>query len=64
MLLSALLMAMSAALPQAATAGAAADVTIEAPGPLGPLQGAMLNPPVTGGPAPMILIIPGSGPTN
>nr|WP_299905349.1 alpha/beta fold hydrolase [Sphingomonas bacterium] len=63
-MLSALLIATSAPLPQAATAAAAVDVTIEAPGPSGPLQGAMLNPPVAGGQAPMVVIIPGSGPTN
>jgi pimeloyl-ACP methyl ester carboxylesterase len=35
---------------------------VQAPGPLGPLKGTMLAP--TSGQAPMVLIIPGSGPTD
>lgn len=34
---------------------------IQAPGPEGPLHGTMVNP---GDRAPMILIVPGSGPTD
>src|ERR1700693_3935926 len=44
---------------------AAADMVeteIQAPGPLGPLKGAMLSPGVEG--APVVVIIPGSGPVN
>jgi pimeloyl-ACP methyl ester carboxylesterase len=44
---------------------AAADMVeteIQAPGPLGPLKGAMLSPGIEG--APVVLIIPGSGPIN
>jgi pimeloyl-ACP methyl ester carboxylesterase len=63
MLFSALLMA--AAVPQAAIVQPASDTMIEAPGPMGPLQGTLVNPAGEGAaPAPMVLIIPGSGPTN
>jgi len=46
----------------AATLPAATQTFVEAPGPLGPLKGTMLSPAAPG--APMILIIPGSGPTD
>jgi uncharacterized protein len=46
----------------AATPSDPIETTLEAPGPLGPLQGTMLAP--ASGPAPMMLIIPGSGPTD
>ncbi|HEX3911897.1 MAG TPA: alpha/beta fold hydrolase [Steroidobacteraceae bacterium] len=47
----------------AAAAGAAvAESPIEAPGPLGPLRGTMLGPQPQSGP--VVLIIPGSGPTD
>lgn len=57
-MIAALLLALAA--PQAA-----ADGTIEAPGPSGPLQGTLVE--ATGTKAatpPMVLIVPGSGPTN
>jgi pimeloyl-ACP methyl ester carboxylesterase len=38
------------------------ETEIEAPGPNGPLKGLMLSPDAAG--APVVLIIPGSGPTN
>jgi len=38
------------------------ETALEAPGPLGPLQGTMLAP--ASGAAPVMLIIPGSGPTD
>ena len=50
-------MLLALAVPQAA-----ADGTIEAPGPSGPLQGTLVE--ASGAAAPMVLIIPGSGPTN
>jgi len=40
----------------------ASATTIEAPGPAGPLQATLLRAPVGG--APVVLIIPGSGPTD
>jgi len=46
----------------AATASDPVETALQAPGPLGPLQGTMLAPP--SGKAPMMLIIPGSGPTD
>src|SRR5271154_127665 len=47
----------------AATAGAApVESPIEAPGPAGPLKGTLLTP--DGARGPVILIIPGSGPTD
>jgi uncharacterized protein len=46
----------------AATAPEIAQTFVEAPGPAGPLKGTMLVP--TSGEAPMMLIIPGSGPTD
>jgi pimeloyl-ACP methyl ester carboxylesterase len=39
-----------------------AETEIQAPGPLGPLKGATLSPGIEG--APIVLIIPGSGPVN
>jgi len=44
------------------TAVAATQTYIEAPGPLGPLKGTMLSP--ASSKAPVVLIIPGSGPTD
>jgi pimeloyl-ACP methyl ester carboxylesterase len=38
------------------------ETEIEAPGPNGPLKGLMLSPGIVG--APVVLIVPGSGPTN
>jgi len=38
------------------------ETEIEAPGPDGPLKGLMLSPGVDN--APVVLIVPGSGPTN
>lgn len=46
----------------ASAAPAPAETSIEAPGPAGPLKGTMLAPQSGGGP--VILIIPGSGPTD
>jgi uncharacterized protein len=46
----------------AATPSAPVQTYVEAPGPAGPLKGTMLSP-ASGG-VPMILIIPGSGPTD
>lgn len=46
----------------AATPPAPVESYLEAPGPLGPLKGTMLAP--ASGTAPMMLIIPGSGPTD
>jgi uncharacterized protein len=46
----------------AATPSIAAETYLEAPGPAGPLKGTMLSPASAG--APMVLIIPGSGPTD
>ena len=67
-LLIALAASCGAAAAATATAGAAAAVSnpvetlIEAPGPSGPLKGTMLAPEAGGGP--VVLIIPGSGPTD
>lgn len=49
------------AMPTLATADPA-ETEIEAPGPNGPLKGLMLSPGVDN--APVVLIVPGSGPTN
>jgi uncharacterized protein len=49
------------AMPVAALADPV-ESEIEAPGPNGPLKGLMLSPDAAG--APVVLIIPGSGPTN
>jgi pimeloyl-ACP methyl ester carboxylesterase len=46
----------------AATPSATTQTFVQAPGPLGPLKGTMLTPAAGG--APMVLIIPGSGPTD
>jgi uncharacterized protein len=46
----------------AATPSDPIETALEAPGPLGPLQGTMLAP--ASGAAPVMLIIPGSGPTD
>jgi pimeloyl-ACP methyl ester carboxylesterase len=46
----------------AATSAPPVQTFVEAPGPLGPLKGTMLAPAAHG--APMMLIIPGSGPTD
>jgi hypothetical protein len=46
----------------AATPSDPIETALEAPGPLGPLQGTMLAP--ASGAAPMMLVIPGSGPTD
>lgn len=54
-----------AAVVSMATAGSApppVQIFVEAPGPKGPLKGVMLSP--AGAPAPVALIIPGSGPTD
>jgi len=60
--IAALLMAVAA--PQA-VAQPTGGGTIEAPGPSGPLQGTLVEAAGTGAtPAPMVLIVPGSGPTN
>lgn len=42
-------------------AGTSMETDVEAPGPLGPLKGTMLSPAAG---APVVLIIPGSGPTD
>ncbi|WEK01968.1 MAG: alpha/beta fold hydrolase [Candidatus Sphingomonas phytovorans] len=61
-MIGALLMAMIS--PQA-IAQPMPDGAIEAPGPSGPLRGTLVEATGTNGtPAPMVLIIPGSGPTN
>jgi hypothetical protein len=55
--------AASCGVAAAATAGATpVDSPIEAPGPSGPLKGTLLTP--DGGHGPVVLIIPGSGPTD
>ena len=41
---------------------AQAEIPIEAPGPAGPLRGSLLTAQVSN--APVVLIIPGSGPTD
>src|ERR1700760_2169899 len=46
----------------ASAAAAPLESAIEAPGPLGPLKGTLLAPQPGGGP--VVLIIPGSGPTD
>lgn len=46
----------------AANPGAATSVEVEAPGPNGALRGTMLSPAQAG--APLVVIIPGSGPTD
>jgi hypothetical protein len=46
----------------AATPSPTTQTFVQAPGPLGPLKGTMLAPAAGG--APMVLIIPGSGPTD
>jgi pimeloyl-ACP methyl ester carboxylesterase len=58
------LLATGAASPAATFAETAQPVQtyVEAPGPLGPLKGTMLAP--ASGVAPVVLIIPGSGPTD
>jgi uncharacterized protein len=59
------LLATSAASPAATfaeTSPAPVQTYIEAPGPLGPLKGTMLAP--VSSAAPIVLIIPGSGPTD
>jgi pimeloyl-ACP methyl ester carboxylesterase len=57
-----MLAAMFIAAAIAATLSPATQTFVQAPGPLGPLRGTMLAPPTSG--APMVLIIPGSGPTD
>lgn len=55
--------ALAAALAlSAANPGAATAVEVEAPGPDGPLRGTMLSPAQAG--SPLVVIIPGSGPTD
>lgn len=49
------------AMPMIAAAGPV-ETEVEAPGPDGPLKGLMLSPAVAD--APVVLIVPGSGPTN
>ncbi len=49
-------------IPLAAASSAPLQTSVQAPGPLGPLKGTMLTP--ASGQAPMVLIIPGSGPTD
>jgi uncharacterized protein len=61
-LLSALAAVALSATTLAAASAAPIQTYVQAPGPLGPLKGTMLAP--AGGNAPMILIIPGSGPTD
>jgi hypothetical protein len=46
----------------AAMPSSAVQTFVEAPGPSGPLKGTMLAPASVG--APMMLIVPGSGPTD
>ena len=58
-MLAALVLSTAAA---AATSSVPVETYVEAPGPSGPLKGTMLAP-ASGG-APMVLIIPGSGPTD
>jgi pimeloyl-ACP methyl ester carboxylesterase len=60
--LAAGLAAMTASVPQPAVA-APIQTFVEAPGPLGPLKGTMLTP-ADNPRAPVVLIIPGSGPTD
>ena len=45
----------------AAAQSVPADITLEAPGPLGPLQGSLID---VGKGRPVVLIVPGSGPTD
>jgi uncharacterized protein len=58
-LLAAVVLSTSAS---AAPLSAPSQTFVQAPGPLGPLKGTMLAP--AGGNTPMVLIIPGSGPTD
>lgn len=44
--------------------GAATSVEVEAPGPNGALRGTMLSPAATDAATPLVIIIPGSGPTD
>ena len=53
--------AMAAAI-QSATIAQTVQTELEAPGPMGPLRGTLLSPASRG--APVVLIVPGSGPTN
>jgi uncharacterized protein len=57
-----LMVAVVASCGVAAAAAAPVETAIEAPGPAGPLKGTLLAPQAGGGP--VILIIPGSGPTD
>lgn len=59
-MIAALLLALALAAPPAA-AGAPTPVEITAPGPQGPLAGTLLDPDRA---APLVLIVPGSGPTD
>jgi pimeloyl-ACP methyl ester carboxylesterase len=54
-------LALAIAMPIVAAADPV-ETEIQAPGPKGPLKGLMLSPDASG--APVVLIIPGSGPTN
>ncbi|WP_066800330.1 alpha/beta hydrolase [Sphingomonas soli] len=55
------LLAAAVAAPLQASSDKVAPVEVTAPGPDGPLAGTLLDP---GAPAPAILILPGSGPTD
>src|ERR1700733_15432573 len=57
-----LLIAMAAGCGVAAAVAAPMETSIEAPGPAGSLKGTLLAPDVRSGP--VVLIIPGSGPTD
>jgi pimeloyl-ACP methyl ester carboxylesterase len=57
-----LLIAVAAICTVSAAAANPVETLIEAPGPTGPLKGTMLAPEAGGGP--VVLIIPGSGPTD
>jgi uncharacterized protein len=50
------------ALAMAASVATPIETFVEAPGPSGPLKGTMLSPPAAR--APVVLIVPGSGPTD
>jgi pimeloyl-ACP methyl ester carboxylesterase len=61
-LMKELIVAVVASCGVAAAGAAAIESAIEAPGPSGPLKGTMLAP--QAGAGPVVLIIPGSGPTD
>jgi pimeloyl-ACP methyl ester carboxylesterase len=64
MQLKALLLAALLALPATASAAAPQESAFEAPGPGGALKGTLLRPGDAGRKDPVVLIVPGSGPTD